>query len=300
MPAFLYSTAVSGFCRVTGVFDAMKEVKQAGYDGVDLPLYFFARAKTDPLCNERWWRIWAEAVGAYAEELELPVLQAHAPWEQKIPCDLHYEAPSHIYARIFEVCHILHCKKLVFHAVEYPHRIVSADVSSAIHRYNLRWFRELLPLAERWGITVEIENSFDYFHLQMPEDPQVPYSTAEQLLSLVRELDAPCVKLCLDTGHANIAGQDIPAMIAAFADRLDCLHLNDNFGKRSAEHEDLHLLPGDGAIRWRETFDSLKKTGYSGVINQELIASLADQSSAQRIETLRQSRQWVKAMLEGA
>lgn len=299
MPTFLYSAAISGFCRAASVFDAMKELKQAGYDGVDLPLYFYARSKDSPLCRDDWWRIWTEAVGAYADELGLPVLQAHALWEQKIAADLHYESPSYLYARMFEVCRILHCKKLVFHPVEYPHRIASAEVSKEIHRYNLRWFRELLPLAERMDVTIELENTFDYFHLQMPSDPQTPYSTAAQVLALVQELNSPYVKLCLDTGHANIEKQDIPQMIGSFADRLDCLHLNDNFGKRIAEHEDLHLLPGDGTVPWEQTAHALKQTGYRGVINLELIASLAEQTSEERVATLRQGRERIRSMLEG-
>lgn len=293
-----YSASISGFCRQTGVFQALKEIRQAGYDGVDFPFSIYSRTKYAPMCSDKWWRTWVDAVGAYAEELGLCVSQAHAPWEQTIAEDLHYEPPAEIYARVFEACGMMDCRKLVFHAVPYPHRIVSADTLSAIHQYNLRFFRELLPLAERYSVTVELENTFDYYHFRMPGDPELPFITAQQMNALADELSSPLVKICLDTGHANIAGQDLPRMIEAIGSRLDCLHLNDNLGKQSGLNEDLHLFPGDGTIPWRETAAALKRISYRGGLNLEIIADLSYLSPEKRMERLRQGREHIQALYE--
>lgn len=294
----IYSSSISGFCRRAGVFDALKEIRQAGFDAVDFPLSVYSRKADSPLCSNSWWRSWTEAVSGYAKELSLEITQAHAPWEQTIAADLHYEAPAPVYARIFEACEILGCRHLVFHPVPYPHRIVSAQTLEAIHQYNLRWFSELLPYAEKYGVTIELENTFDYYHLRMPSDPQLPHITAEQLIALADGLNSPYVGICLDTGHANIAGQDIPQMIRAFGTRLHTLHLNDNFGKRSGVNEDLHLFPGDGNIAWEPVMAALRETGFAGALNIEPIASLPESTPAQRAAQLRQGRRWLQTAYE--
>lgn len=293
-----YTASISGFCRQTDVYASLSEIKQAGYDGVDFPLYVYTQTKDAALRNESWWRVWTQSVRDYADSLGLAVAQAHAPWKQDIPADFRYEAPSQIHARVFAACSILGCKKLVFHPITYPYRIVSAETEHAIHDYNLRWFRELLPFAEKYAVTVELENTFDYFHLQMPGDPLRPYTTAAQLNALADDLRSPLVKVCLDTGHANTAGQDIPQMIEALDSRLDCLHLNDNFGKQSGLNEDLHLFPGEGSIEWMKTLAALKRVGYRGDINLEIIADLSQLSSEKRIERLWQGRERMQTLFE--
>lgn len=279
------SCAISGISRAGSVFDSIKTVKDAGFDGVDFPLSTYSRQTDSALAKDAWWREWVTAVRTYLFELSLPVMQAHAPWEQSIPKDFSYEPPYPIYYRAMEACAMLDCRKLVFHPLLYPYRVAEPAQFRQIDGYNRRWFRELLPTAARLGITVEIENMFDYYHVQQPCDPAYPYTTPAHMLALAESL-GPEIRLCLDTGHANIAGQDVPGMIRAYGEKLDCLHLNDNYGRSSGLQEDLHLLPGEGTLPWREIFHALREIGYAGTYNLELIANLAQLDSASRTETL--------------
>ena len=63
--------------------------------------------------------------------------------------------------------------------------------------------------------------------------------------------DEPWKSLCnssdvlLDTGHANVTGENIPELIKELGSRLMVLHLSDNNGV-----ENLSLKPGDGNIDW--------------------------------------------------
>ena len=283
------SCAISGFSRAGSVFDAVKTVKDAGFDAVDFSLSSYSRTANAALCQDAWWREWVGAVKTYLAELSLPVAQAHAPWEQTIPRDFAYRSPYPIYFRAMEACAMLGCRKLVFHPLLYPYRIESASLYEAIHDYNVRWFREILPAAAQIGLTVELENMFDYYHVQRTGDPDYVYTTAAQMLALCDALGQE-VRLCLDTGHANIAGQDVPQMIRAYADRLDCLHLNDNFGRSNGLYEDLHLFPGEGNLNWREILRALAGIGYAGAYNLELIGDLAKLDAPSRTERLRQGR----------
>ena len=129
-------------------------------------------------------------------------------------------------------------------------------------------------MAERFDVVIELENTFDYRHVQKPGDPTMPYTTADDLLELARRLNSPRVRLCLDTGHANIAGQSVPEMIEKYGNLLDTLHLNDNYGYISPVFEDLHLFPGYGRLDWHAIFAALHESGYSGTINIEPVAEL--------------------------
>lgn len=289
--------ALSGISRTCSVFDALKAVRDAGFDGVDFPLSTYSRTANEALAQDDWWRAWITAVITYSSELKLPVLQAHAPWEQSIPKDFSYLPPYPVYFRAMEACAMLGATKLVFHPLLYPYRIESPALYAQIDDYNLRWFREILPTAARLGLRVEIENMFDYYHVQQSGDPAYVYTTAAQLLRLVDALHSPQVGLCLDTGHANISGQDVPGMIRAYGSRLECLHLNDNYGRTSGLLEDLHLPPGEGTLDWNAIFRALREVGYAGICNLELIADLPQLSPEQRTERLRRCCEHMKQQL---
>ena len=77
---------------------------------------------------------------------------------------------------------------------------------------------------------INLENTFDYRHLQQQGDAPVPYTTAQDMLELVYGIGSNRVQLCLDTGHAHISGQDVPEMIRAWRGNLATLHLNDDYG----------------------------------------------------------------------
>ena len=223
------SSAMASFCLETTVEDAMQTVRDAGFDSLDFPLSVYSRPQDAPLRGDDW-RQWARGVRRTADRIGLPITQAHASWEQAIPDDLHYESPYEIYERTMEACAILGCRQLIFHPVLYLHRMPDRSLWPRIHDWNVRWFHELLPLAEKFDIVINLENTFDYRHLQQPGDAPVPYTTAQDMLELVYGIGSNRVQLCLDTGHAHISGQDVPEMIRAWRGNLATLHLNDNYG----------------------------------------------------------------------
>ena len=87
----------------------------------------------------------------------------------------------------------------------------------------------------------------------------------EDLRVLCEELDSPAVGLCLDTGHARLAGGQPAAGVRACGPWLRALHLHDNFGQG-----DEHLLPFDGDSDWSGFVAALGEVGYPGTLNLEL------------------------------
>lgn len=82
------------------------------------------------------------------------------------------------------------------------------------------------------------------------------------------------VGFCWDSGHEQCynRGKD---MLALYGDRLIATHLNDNLGISDYEGkifwtDDLHLLPMDGIIDWKNVAERLNKCKYDGILTFEL------------------------------
>jgi sugar phosphate isomerase/epimerase len=76
---------------------------------------------------------------------------------------------------------------------------------------------------------------------------------------------APDAGVCLDTGHAFITNHSPVKVLDAIRERLLTLHVHDNDGK-----QDLHQIPGEGGIAWREFIDVLVARDFKGVFMLEL------------------------------
>ncbi len=97
---------------------------------------------------------------------------------------------------------------------------------------------QVVALAQREGVTIALENT-NYGKFAM-------YETWHEWIEIAKELNDPSLRLTLDTGHAQIAGWDIAAVIRANAARIAQIHISDNKGAM-----DNHLLPGDGVVNWQ-------------------------------------------------
>lgn len=280
------SSAMASFCTAMTLEEAMRLVRGAGFDSLDFPISVYAHTPEAPLFREDW-RTWCSEARRLSDSLELPVTQAHAPWHQNIPQDFHYEAPWSIYYRAIEACSILGCHHLIFHPVRQLERVAAPEMRERIHAWNVRWFRDLLPAAQAHQVCIDLENTFDSHHVQQPDDPPYPYTTAKDMLALLHDIGGDGVRLCLDTGHANISGQNVPAMLRAFGNKLATVHLNDNYGVIHGIYEDLHLFPGCGRLEWEEIFAALREIGFDGVLNIEPIAELRRMPHAVRAIQLR-------------
>ncbi len=284
--SYRISSTIATLCQNSTPEEALLLLAQAGFDGVDFPLSHFSVGADAPLCKADW-RAWVLNIKRHADANGLSVVQAHAMWEQRMADDLRYAHPWEIFRRTMEACQLLECPHLVFHPVRQLHRVHTPELRSRIHDWNVRWFYELLPLAERYGVVINLENTFDSHRVQQPGDAPYPYSTGAELLALLRDIGSNHVRLCLDTGHANIAGQDVPEMIRLYGCELATLHLNDNFGHSAEGPEDLHLFPGEGTLNWQEILSALRACSYSGTLNLEPIAQLATQTQQQRLQCMR-------------
>ncbi len=275
---------------------AMQMVKNAGFEAVDFPFSAYSATPDSPMMQESW-RSWVKQVKELSEQLQLPIFQAHASWEQAIGDDFRYEAPHEIYYRTMEACRSLGCRNLIFHPLRQPERVDSLAMRQRIHDYNVRWFHDLVSAAQEFDVVINLENTFDSHHTQKAGDLPYPYTTAQDMIDLMRDIGSNRVAICLDTGHANISAQDIPQMIRVFRSDLATVHLNDNYGYITPIYEDLHLFPGYGRIEWGEVFKALREINFRGIYNIEPIGELKHLPDSVRLIQLRAAADTLHALL---
>jgi sugar phosphate isomerase/epimerase len=114
----------------------------------------------------------------------------------------------------------------------------------------------IAALAAGTKLTVCFENMFH----------ELGIATAGGMLEVIAATGRDNVGICLDTGHANLAGVEIPTFVLTAGSRLKALHVSDNLGQ-----VDDHILPyGKGTIKWEPVVPTLKAIRYGGVFNMEL------------------------------
>lgn len=146
-----------------------------------------------------------------------------------------------------------------------------------MRRLAVESLEKLIPAAEKLGIIIAIENSFE------------PSNTPDEVLYFLNYFNTPVLGCCFDTGHANIMaktpGKD-PAKYTSYmnvcwksgvveeadafgklAPHIVTCHLHDNDG-----YGDAHNLPGTGTIDWKTLIPALK--------NCPRIVSMQNETSA--------------------
>lgn len=125
-------------------------------------------------------------------------------------------------------------------------------------------------LAEPLGVTVAVE--------LIPND----LSRAGALVYLAEKLvDTARVGICLDFGHAHMAG-DLVDAIETVSEHLVATHVHDNRGRT-----DEHLVPFDGTIDWASALTAVQKIGYDGPLLFEVGAQGTTRATVQKLREVR-------------
>ncbi len=113
-------------------------------------------------------------------------------------------------------------------------------------KWGVDSMREVAEHAAQAGVTLGMEavNRFECYFV----------NTHADVARFAREVNHPNCRVMYDTFHANIEEKSVPEAIRACADVLCHVHISEN--DRST--------PGQGSVRWTETFDTLKEINYDG------------------------------------
>ena len=157
------------------------------------------------------------------------------------------------------VCHGLHRDKKGYAATR-------ARVIEAI--------KEITAEAARYRVKIALENSNpvkrDGGFIAIGDN-------IEDLNIIFNRVRSPWLNLCLDLGHAQIAGGPLP-FIKKFASKIICVHFHDNMGKH-----DEHLDIGKGVIKFKEILPRLVKSGFNGPFVSETFNKLRPHETRERL-----------------
>ena len=112
--------------------------------------------------------------------------------------------------------------------------------------------------ADRVGAVLLIEA------LNAPESPKCPIVSAPKAIEIVDKVNAATglgnAKFLMDLYHLSMNGEDLTAVIEAYADKTAHVQIADNPGRGA---------PGTGSLPLEELLDQLKKAGYEGYVGLE-------------------------------
>ena len=128
------------------------------------------------------------------------------------------------------------------------HTIIGREMHSP-NGYGIESFGRVVDEAGRLGVRVAFENT-----------------EGEEYLAALMDAfsEKKNVGYCWDSGHEQCYndGRD---MLSPYADRLTCVHLNDNLGM-----SDEHFLPFEGIIDWSDLVRRLNDCGFDGTLTFEI------------------------------
>lgn len=251
------ATTTGDFSRFEPTHEGrIRAVTEAGFRYLDLSMYNDNTAAS-PFMSENW-RTYTEALRALADSLGATFVQAHSPGGNPLQKDNDWQMLLDSTVRSIEVCAVLGI----------PHTVVHAGWADGLGKEeyferNRDFYRLLLPIAEKTGVSVLTENST---HANMGD--RYYFYTGADMKEFVEYVDHPLFGVCWDTGHANIEGPQYDE-ICALGDTLKAVHINDNRG-----HADEHIMPYMGTMSLDEVIRALCDVGFKGYFTFECETSM--------------------------
>jgi sugar phosphate isomerase/epimerase len=128
---------------------------------------------------------------------------------------------------------------IVFHA-NFIGSLRNEDYRRGWHERNVRFWNAIAEYAEGSGVTVAVENMWEF-------DPAI-------IGDMLSEVDHPCLRACLDVGHAHLFSQvAFDGWLDVLGKRIIHTHLNNNAGVID-EHHGL----ADGVLLYPVLLDKLR------------------------------------------
>lgn len=168
----------------------------------------------------------------------------------------HYDKCVKIVKQSIELCGRLGISRTVLHAAD-----SKTFNKHEFLEFNKRFYHDIMPAAEKYGIRVMTENTDDFDH---------PLTTGKEMMELVKYVDHPLLGVCWDTAHANMnpraRAEGQYECLTDIGDKLWGLHIADNFGLHSHHH---HSWPFNGNVNWDSVLQALVDVKYDGFFTFE-------------------------------
>lgn len=194
-----------------------------------------------------------------AEQLGFTFVQAHAPGAYNfLDPSADHEAGMLAMTRSIEACGYLGIPNLVVHAST-CNRMMGPAGRDSFFRENRQFYEKLFPSMEKSGVNVLVENT-GYAN----QDGKYYLMTGQDMVDFVEYVGHPLLKVCWDTGHANMNFYNQYHEITTIGKYAAAFHMQDNFGVT-----DDHIAPLMGTTDWDAIMQALFAIDFKGYFTLE-------------------------------
>jgi sugar phosphate isomerase/epimerase len=192
------------------------------------------------------------------KDLGMEAHSFHAPFAPNIDiasCDATQRAAS--VAEIFraaEAAALLRVHYFVLHPGPENPAVIPAEEQLPRMQNVIASLNQVARRCKELGITCVLENKL----------PHLLFGNTSDILWILDGINAAEIGVCLDTGHAFLAG-DMHGLVHKLSAHLRMIHAHDNNGAN-----DNHSPPGDGKIDWERFLSDLIEARFRGAFILEM------------------------------
>ena len=261
--------------------ESLKHIKEFGFDVADITLFKTGDyTKPDPDIFDNDFIQRAKEIKKFADDISLPIVQAHAPFPIHKDGDEEYNITMmDIFKKCLVVCGILGVKNLVIH-----------PWNNWDYKENATFFRKLLPFAKQNNVVICTENMWNWDY-EENHALEAACSSPEDFLKHIEEVNDEYLQACVDVGHANmmsmVSKTTTPEnMVRVLNKHVKCFHIHDNDGVH-----DSHETPFTMSLDWDELAKAISDIEYDG----DLIIEICGNRNATLEQMLERNKLQVQA-----
>ena len=217
-------------------YPLLAQIKSWGFDGVEIPMFAFDEPRF-------------KALGAKLKDLGLKCSTCGIVSKENNPLDPSpavRQAAVDSLKRLVDQNHLVGSTMLMGPYSSPVGGLVGRGRTDDEWKRAVDVFRIVAPYAQQAGIPLALEylNRFEHYFI----------NDAATAARFVDEVGHPNFQLTYDTFHSNIEEKGIADSIRASGKRTIHVHISEND----------RATPGEGHVRWDETFQTLAEVGYDG------------------------------------
>lgn len=233
---------------------SIEMIAAAGFDAAD---YSMTELRSDGgILSTDEYKKYAAELRETAERCGIFFNQAHAvTYMGAEDAETEYRRLVAANRRAIEVAGLMGIKTIVVHPISGGRYIGREE---QVFELNMKYFRELLPCAEKYGVKIACENMWCGDEKRGVARGSVCSNPFEHA-HYVDEINNEMFAACLDVGHSSLAGREAQDCIRVLGSRLQALHIHDNDYR-----DDMHTLPGLSEMNWDEITKALADINYQG------------------------------------
>ena len=275
-------------CRIP-LEDAVLRLNKLGIRDLEIPgWHWSAGQEPDYIKSDHPERL--TPLCGMLNDLGMNVQQFHSAYSLAADSEKNRAAQVENNLRTIDLAAGLGAKALVIH-IGGRHTSCEGIPDPAIFEANAKSLSELTRHAENTGVRLAIENlMFDTNRLGC---------RISELKDLIAAVGSEKIGICLDTGHANVNGMDVPEAVKECGALLTATHIQE-----TCRGNDLHVFPfslrqSKSTMDWFRIFDAFGEAGYPFPLIGECANNTGELPPAMADRYLEAQKNLIEAVLRG-